>query len=183
MSDYDGLDLALGTVRGFRRWKVEADGILKPMTYSGSGSWLPGENASTCKCTPKEAQLPKVDGEDWRERSARVDAWRAEASFLDMACGFYAYFDDEGEHGYGSSEPHVAGVIEGYGEVLIGTKGFRARRARIIALSVAPLNGIWRLDDFVVNKIRANYPDVPVFESELAMRAECPAPKYEAAIA
>ena len=177
MSDYDGLDFALGTVTGFRRWKVEADGILKPVSYTGA--WLPGENNAKCDCRPTEAQLPKVEGEDWKERSARIEEWRDNATFADMKCGYYAYFDGEDEYGYGSTNPHVSGVIEGYGEVLIGTKGFRAKKARIIALSVAPFNGIWRLDEFVVNKIRANYPDVPIFESEMAMRAECPSPRWE----
>jgi len=179
MSDYDGIDFAIGSVRGFRRWKVEADGILKPVSHY-SGGWMPGDNHAECSCHPKAEQVPKIDDEPYSERNKRIEEWRKTATFEDMACGFYAYFDGRDANGYGSDGLVVSGVIEGFGEVLIGTKGFRAKKARILALSVAPLGGIWKLDEFVVNKIRANYPGVPVFESELAMRAEFPAPQFEA---
>lgn len=183
MSDYDGVDFAIGSVCGFRRWKVDATGVLAPVTYSGSGVWGPGENVSTCSCHPSDSQVPKVEGEDYKERHERAAAWRESASFADMKCGFYAYFDGCDDGGYGSTDPGVCGVIEGYGEVLIGTKGFRAKKARILALAVPDFQGIWKLDEFVVNKIRANYPKVPLFASELAMRAEFPAPQYAEQVA
>lgn len=178
MSDYDGIDFALGTVRGFRRWKVDVAGTLKPVSYYSSHSWGPGENHAECGCSPSSEQLPKIEGEDWKERNLRVEAWRDTATFEDMSCGFYAYFDGKDSGGHGSTDPNISGVIEGYGEVLIGTKGFRAKKARIIALAVPAFEGIWRLDEFVIRQLRANYPNIPVFESELAMRAEHPAPPY-----
>lgn len=183
MSDYDGIDFAIGSVRGFRRWKVDVTGILAPVTYSGSGTWGPGENVSVCSCHPNADQVPKIDGEEYKARNERISEWRASATFEEMKCGFYAYFDGHDDGGYGSTEPGVSGVVEGYGEVLIGTKGFRARKARIIALAVPDFQGIWKLDEFVVDKIRANYPKVPLFASEMAMRAEFPAPKYAEQVA
>lgn len=179
MSDYSGIDFALGSVRGFRRWKVDVTGVLNPITYSSRSDWLPGENVSSCQCTPSVEQLPKIEGEDWKARNKRSKEWRENASFEDMNCGFYAYFDGEDDHGHGSNDPNISGVIEGYGEVLIGTKGFRAKKARILAIAVPAFDGIWKLDEFVVAKIRANYPGIPLFESELAMRAEFPAPAYQ----
>lgn len=177
MSDYDGIDFAIGTVRGFRRWKVDVTGTLKPITYF-SGAWGPGENQSECSCQPKGDQLPKIEDEKWPDRNARIETWRDSATFEDMSCGFYAYFDGKDSNGHGSTDPNISGVIEGYGEVLIGTKGFRAKKARILALAVPAFEGIWRLDEFVTRQIRANYPNIPLFESELAMRAEFPAPPY-----
>lgn len=177
MSDYDGIDFALGTVRGFRRWKIDVTGVLKPITYY-LGAWGPGENQSECNCHPSPEQLSKIEGEPYKEHNARVEAWRDGATFEDMSCGFYAYFDGKDSNGYGSTDPNISGVIEGYGEVLIGTKGFRAKKARILALAFPAFEGIWRLDEFVVRQLRANYPNIPVFESELAMRAEFPAPPY-----
>ncbi len=177
MSDYDGIDFALGTVRGFRRWKVDVTGTLKPITYH-AGTWGPGENHAECNCHPSSDQLSKIEDEKWQERNKRIESWRESATFEDMSCGFYAYFDGKDNNGHGSSDPNISGVIEGYGEVLIGTKGFRAKKARILALAVPAFEGIWRLDDFVVRQLRANYPNIPVFESELAMRAEFPAPPY-----
>lgn len=178
MSDYSGVDFALGSVRGFRRWGVDVTGVLSPITYSSRSRWMPGENVSSCQCTPSYEQLPKIEGEEWKERNKRAKEWRESASFEDMNCGFYAYFDGEDDHGHGSADPNISGVVEGYGEVLIGTKGFRAKKARILALAIPAFKGIWRLDEFVVSKIRANYPGIPLFESEMAMRAEFPAPAY-----
>lgn len=47
-------------------------------------------------------------------------------------CGFYAYLN--GINGY-QKNCGVVGVIEGYGETTIGTRGFRAQKAKILALS------------------------------------------------
>lgn len=174
MSDYSGVDFALGSVRGFRRWKVGVTGVLGAVTHTTD--WLPGENVSRCKCTPTEKNMP---GTTWTERSEAAPEWRKSTTFEEMECGFYAYFDGKDTYGHGSADPNISGVIEGYGEVLIGTKGFRAKKARILALAVPAFDGIWKLDEFVVAKIRANYPNIPLFESELAMRAEFPAPAYE----
>lgn len=177
MSDYDGLDFAVGSIRGFRRWKVDMQGALLPVAHSGR--WLPGENVAKCKCTPKSGVHAAYDDSvGWKAKDEVAAEWRKTAPFEDMQCGFYAYFDGNDEYGHGASSPNISGVIEAYGEVLIGSKGFRAKKARILALSVAPFDGFWRLDDFVVNKIRANYPGVPIFDSELAMRAEFDAPHY-----
>ena len=92
----------------------------------------------------------------------------------DCQHGFYAFFADD------TSKSHtkaigVRGIIEGYGEVLIGTKGFRAMRARILAISYAPHEGMWKLEPLVVQRLRDNYPGVAIFESDLAMQAEFPA--------
>lgn len=176
MSDYSGVDFALGSVLGFRRWGVDVAGELQPVTMSARGLWRPGENVSVCQCTPSEKHMP---GTSWNDRYEARETWRETASFEDMECGFYAYFDGQDSHGHGSNSPTVSGVIEGYGEVLIGTKGFRAKKARILALAIPAFEGIWNLDEFVVSKIRANYPGIPLFESEIAMRVEFPAPAYE----
>lgn len=62
----------------------------------------------------------------------------------------------------------ILGVAEGYGRVLIGTKGWRARFGRILALYVAP----WA-DDIArpVNEVAARYR-VPLYRSLEGMASE-----------
>ncbi len=176
-TDFGGVDLALGSVLGWRDWKLTPEGTLKPVSYNSSDEWMPGENlARCCKYITKEEVGEQGDLSDAAYRDLK-DAWRASHEMGECEHGFYAYFD--GSRQSYMSDPGVRGVIEGYGEVVIGTRGFRAMKAKILALSVSPYDGMWKLDQFFVDRLRANYPNVPVFESELAMRAEFPCPKYE----
>lgn len=175
--DFSGVDLALGSVFGHRIFGVDIEGKLLPVSHSGH--WLPGENVAQCFKHPgKDRVDPKRDDEEYSDYHKRVERWRADHQFADCEHGFYAYFDGH-DNGYTYNKMHVAGVVEAYGDVLIGTKGFRAAKARIVALSVSPVGGMWRLEEFVVDRIRANYPKVPLFASELAMRSEYPCPVWE----
>lgn len=69
--------------------------------------------------------------------------------------GFYGYYDGSNDY---YTQGYVSGVVEGYGEVIIGTRGFRCMKARIIALSI---------DDKVKSPLRSlvqrNYRDVPMY--------------------
>ena len=61
-------------------------------------------------------------------------------SFESCECGFYAYLQGENEYlsRYRTRQnPRIVGVVEGYGETFIGEKGFRSKKAKIVAL--APL--------------------------------------------
>ena len=181
--DYAGIDFTVGSVRGIRRWTVDVNGRLHGVTHSDV--WYPGENIAKCHCYPGDKRVKsKGEGEAWADYQKRVDAWKASHDLEEGDHGFYAYFGGKGEGGHYSNTPHVIGVIEGYGEVLIGTKGFRAMKARILALAVEPFEGMWKLDQFFLDRLRANYP-VPVFESALAMSMEFPAeePVFEEAAA
>lgn len=167
-TDYSGIGLALGTVRGLRAWRIGHEGTLESVTYSHK--WTPGENVvdTPCGCQPEA-----LEGEGWEERSERAKPWRLDGhDFATSKCGFYAYMTTKANYWY--ADMPVLGVVEGYGEVVIGKKGFRAKKARIVALCIEPVDGIWNLDEFVVRRIRANYPDVPMFESRMAMLQEFP---------
>lgn len=169
-SDFQGIELALGSVQGYRSWRVEVDGKLKALHQTGL--WMPGENKAECLAYPNKDVVPEIEGEDWRDTKKRREAWRADHQMIDCAHGFYAYFNASQLE---TNAPSIHGVVEGYGEVLIGTKGFRATRARIIALCLESFSGIWNLDPFVVKKIRANYPSAAFFDSTFAMQEEFPA--------
>ena len=89
------------------------------------------------------------------------------AADLHCTCGFYAYFDD-GPNTYFEPGVDVLGIVEGYGQVTVGSRGFKAERAKIVAL-IIPAE-----DAFRCRLVRRNYKDVPVFESTLAAYAEFP---------
>jgi hypothetical protein len=173
-NDFGGLSLSLEPVRGFRSWKVQSNGVLK--SASQRYDWAPGENRADnpCTCNPK-----KSEDESWSELTERAKGWRVtEHDFLTSQCGFYAYLDHARSE-YGYTDQPVTGVIEGYGETVIGTKGFRAKRAKISAIAIEPIEAVWEMADHVVKRIRANYPGIPIFESQLAMIAEFPLSRTE----
>jgi hypothetical protein len=83
-------------------------------------------------------------------------------------CGFYAYYRRQ-RNKFTKSVLNgivVVGIIEGSGETLIGTKGFRSKRARLVA--VAPRRfGVFQPD--TVRLLREAVPGVPVYRSKRAM--------------
>jgi hypothetical protein len=99
---------------------------------------------------------------------------------LDLcSCGFYAYFRGERNIFHGRETP-VIGVFEGFGETLIGEKGFRSRKGRIVAL--APYSSFYkRLTRKEKRALRRDlqeaYPDIPVFRSADAMYRKFPLSK------
>ena len=103
--------LVVGTVRGFRRWKLTSAKHLRPLTQLHP--WTPGENHA--HCTGWGMFLKKHH-----------------VASVDCSCGFYAYFSPGADQLSGD----VEGIIEGYGRVTVGSKGFRAERAKIVALVV-----------------------------------------------
>jgi hypothetical protein len=78
-------------------------------------------------------------------------------SIVGCGCGFYGYYD--GSNDYHKPE-RVSGIVEGYGEVVIGTRGFRATKARLIALTI-PESVSFPL----ATRVRRNYRDVPFYDS------------------
>lgn len=60
-------------------------------------------------------------------------------------CGFYAYIEGNNEY---AARHRVAGIIEGYGETWIGTRGFRTQKARIVAVAKCPAAAGQTFDTF-----------------------------------
>jgi hypothetical protein len=113
--------LVAGSVIGLRSWRLEA-GELMPVSIQMAPPWEPGENESRClgnftPCAEPGCTLCR----DWPVPD--------HAFHRDCTCGFYGVF-------YPSLIPtrHVFGVVEAYGRVVVGPKGFRAARARVLAL-------------------------------------------------
>lgn len=86
---------------------------------------------------------------------------------LSCQCGFYAYTDGGNDYYRGYKEDRLAAIVEGYGICTTGSRGFRASKARVVAL-IEPhrkfadgggVDGRW-------DRVLHNYPGVAVFASK-----------------
>jgi len=108
----DAGEFAAGSVYGARWWQLrQEDDRLRLLGMRDY--WEPGENTARC--------LGEFMAHD-------VPARRC-------GCGFWAYWEPQSAGGDPSAGPApVLGVIQGYGRTLIGPKGFRCAKARIVAI-------------------------------------------------
>lgn len=132
--EFSGKEFAAGVARGARSFRVDALGRLTGVSYRVV--WTPGENEATCKASTSFAPCGGIDK---------------------CAHGFYAYYDSSDDY---HDPGMVSGVIEGYGEAVIGTRGFRAMKARIVALHIPE-----DVKPALARMVRRNYPDIPVFDT------------------
>ena len=180
MSQFDGIDLAVGVVTGARSFEVDQLGRLTGVNYKQV--WRPGENTAECRKQENYSwggflpshftlrldsalaagglttTLPTDKKRRKKPPVSHVEMVPAEPAPHTMgscACGFYAYYDGSNDY---HAKGRISAVVEGYGETLIGTRGFRASKARIIALRI-PKSVPIRLQTLVAR----NYPDVPLF--------------------
>lgn len=91
----------------------------------------------------------------------------------DCRCGFYAYTD--GSRNLPGHDEAVA-AVEGYGQVVIGSRGFRAQQARVVALCIRPHEPFtfWGGDLEEVRQVFATRWRVPVYTDLDRMIAEYP---------
>lgn len=158
--DFSLRPFAAGTVTGLRAFSVspghQLTGVVHPIP------WFLGENNARCI----RDQWPYPDDAAALPGGHRIAG-------LDCTCGFYAYFDNSNDYYeklYGI--PKVTGIVEAYGTVTIGSRGFRASKARIVAI-VRPHAFLW-LDQ---NAITGNYPGVPVYATVAEALAAHPTTK------
>lgn len=120
------IPLTVGSILGTRSFRINDEGMLTGVTVSGI-PYKPGENVAVCAAD--HAEQDKVESND--ETTVVSSPLH---SMSECEHGFWAYYD---EKDYFSNTGTVSGVLEGYGEVIVGKKGFRSSKARVRAL-VAP---------------------------------------------
>lgn len=173
----DVLEFCAGTLTGTRSFRVTPSGHLRSLMHPYVWNW--DENHAHCF---QNIAVPPAD------------------MAMDCTCGFYAFWDGSNDY---RDEGHVNAVVEGYGVVVIGPRGFRAQKTRIVALHIPPplpdyegesdvvalavairdllrtwfFGGPPALD--ITAKVRRHYPGVPVFDTFDAMVAAYPAAKGE----
>ena len=170
MSDYSGAEPPLipGTLRGYRSWNItglvstcpcgcgermasEAGATLLPVTYH-TFAWVDGINVAVC-------------GNGGPHQIPYVSPFGPE---MECRCGFYAKYRPEFIEGV------IRGVIEASGRIVLGTKGLRAEKARIIA--AAP-NDQWIFitsRDDVVDQLQKKYSSTKWFDTTATMLEEYP---------
>lgn len=138
LSEYSGRALVPGTLRGYRSWRVTFDeGLLMAVNFDYT--WQPGENHATCLDWPPTFQTEH------------------QAPQLNCTCGFYACYSPATTQ-WGQAIPFM-GVVELSGRMVLGTRGVRAERARI----VASLQPYWPAR--AAERIKDMYPDVKWFRN------------------
>lgn len=152
----------IGALRGHRLWRIDDDGWLVGTHFKVR--WNEGENTARCLQARIESQLfsgsvpyqPGPVGVSYDDDG--------QPFFLpgfspvkcpgiargDHGCGFFVRHE---QHYYHMTyEPGVRGIVEGWGRVEMGTMGFRAEKARIVALLKPRLD--WR-EWFQMRRLRA----------------------------
>ncbi len=197
--DFHG-DLSIEPVVGVRVFRVDDLGRLRGVTHQDI--WRPGENVAACyapgpqlpsvpmdlallqappsyvdfhvpfhtaKAQRRKARKADVRMKEWKDECQRLrDEW--EGHGLDKCDhGFWAYYTPQSDY---ASPDKVYGVVEGYGQCVIGTKGFRASKARIVALSLPPATD--EMHGYRLSLVQRNYPDVPTYPSLARMLTEHP---------
>lgn len=156
-SKFAGSEFTMGTAVGVRSWNVDRLGRLESPSYKTV--WAPGEMTAQCAVGPF----------DWVTLTRRPTQHQQSS----CSCGFYAYY--EGFNEYAKPE-RVTGIIEGYGETQIGTRGFKSAKARIVALCVPDDSAdIQRIGKTPFARVRDNYGQhVAIFSDYAQMAAEFP---------
>lgn len=92
--------------------------------------------------------------------------------FTTCTCGFHAYLS--GTNGY--ADRNVIGVVQGYGETFLGTRGFRSSKARIVAAYASAHADVERVRPLPVSleRMKQLYPAVAWFDDYAAMVSEFP---------
>lgn len=163
MNPYDGeeVDLVPGTLRGYRAWRV-LNGQLRAI--SQSTIWTDEGLVARCFANGYCAQMC--------ERCMEMH----KAPVRECTCGIYAMYGlVDVVAAYGSNVV-VTGVIEASGKILLGTKGFRAEKARIVAAYLHPslldldmgIRWSWREEN------SATFPSVRWFNDMTDMAMEFP---------
>lgn len=193
--EFSGVAFAVGTVRGTRAFAIDKLGRLTGVVYKQV--WRPGENDAECRKNdfsgwvtvgvlptfngggvitqgmlpvgaPPPIPASTVDGVDksMERRREEEEERRKRDSLVDCQHGFYGYYDGSNDY---YKPGMVMGVVEGYGETVIGTRGFRCMKARIVAL---------RIPKHVPAHVRAlvtrNYEGIPFFDTFKEMVAQYP---------
>lgn len=173
MSDFSDKPFVAGSLVGLRSFGIDRLGRL----YGPSYHAVFGPDVNIARCYVGETQPAAPTGSVMRRDStATTSGATMMGSFLTGAmifgdaststcrgymtetcrCGFYAYFYNRRDY---ASEIRVDAIIEGFGSCVVGDSGFRAEKARLVAIA-----GVGEsIDPIFVDRLKHNYPAVPVF--------------------
>jgi hypothetical protein len=174
VEDFSDYGFAPGFVRGVRAFNITKQGILVGVVYRQW--WLPGELRAACLQSGKNDKYHIVynGGDGWDVSNDYENFPELDHSMENCRHGLYAFYDGSNDY-HNSSTSRVSGVVEGYGEVMIGPRGFRASKAQIVALTLEDHVSFSGDQDEL---IRQNYSGIPLFDTFDQMIAEFPLGEY-----
>lgn len=155
MSDFSDCPFALGSLVGLRAFAIDSLGRLSGPTYGGV--FKPGENVAECAGGPMAVAMRDINRAlsnallRQQQQASRYYGWARSTEAApteteaieeaeveehrvggkDCHCGYYAYFDGDNDY---RDPSRVSAVIEGYGVCTYGDRGFRAEKAKLLAL-------------------------------------------------
>jgi len=177
-NDFSTRPFVAGALTGIRSFKVadggQLTGVMHPHDFN------PGVNVADCCIRHSGAFAMTVCGQRHKPPANH------RPGTLTCTCGFYAYFDRG--HNQFNYPGNVLALIEGFGLMSVGARGFRAEKARLVAFidesnAVQPLKV--EIARSVISKaarwlrighpdwdattvpfeVRRAYPGVPVYRS------------------
>lgn len=146
MTQFSDRPLYVEAIRGVRSFDVDRLGRLTGVSYQRV--FKPGENVAECSdlarahATLQHAVRRMGERVQWAYTTPRAIGGPApqpspapepehHTAGKGCTCGFYAYFDGGNDY---AKQGRVTGIIEGTGCLTVGDRGFRAEKARLVAL-------------------------------------------------
>jgi hypothetical protein len=132
--------LVAGSVIGLRAWRLDDFGELLAYAQKAAPPWRPGENESVCLASGLSGPMDQWPCSPDCVTCRDAIALRTNGHTFDArcTCGFYGVFRPGHIPTRNSPEYVVVGVIEAYGRTVIGPGGFRASKAKVLALTGPP---------------------------------------------
>lgn len=181
MSDFSDRPFVAGVITGLRAFRIDPLGRLTGVVHRDV--WTPGENVGVChkSATDQTFRAFSTGGyimDGGRKGKPPAPLRKHPIASASCECGYYAYFDGGNDYLSQSSNawaalyiggtedraPRVGAIVNGYGLVTVGSRGFRAEKAEVIAL-ISPMSDQARYA-VPFEKVRHNYPDLPVIATE-----------------
>jgi len=163
VSQFSDRPFAEGSLIGLRAWVITYSGGLHSVYHRGF-TWTPGVNVAECDLYSEDIPAVYRQGQQPHRYLG-----------IDCECGLYGYTDGSNDYRYDDPYgPHwagyrIGGVIEAWGLLVVGSRGFRAEKAQVKAL-VTPTF----VDSVTLGKVRSRYPDVPWFDTQAEAVAAFP---------
>jgi hypothetical protein len=160
--------LVAGSVIGVRAWRIDGRGQLWPLSVRSVPPWEAGENLAACHREERRPELVLCENPD-----CPICHKAAHQGFeADCVCGFYGVWQPLSVPVNSEAPWYVAGVVEAYGRVVLGPIGFRASKARVLAL--CGTHPSWRRQPVVTPPLHRQWEQVPRFDSLREALAEYP---------
>lgn len=131
--------------------------------FKSDYQWADGPNTARCLRTPFRRPGAPVVG-----NLNRVGGREHELLMPECGCGFWAY--TSGEHILSVPVPAVLGVVEGWGRMVLGPHGFRAEKARIVALTFPEVHDDSEVE-VPIDTIESRIRDVALVFRDVGLKA------------